>query len=560
MLKTLRIEYLALIDQAEFDFEKGLICFTGETGAGKSIFLSALRLLAGNRSERLSLRPGSEQGKIEGLFCFTDPILEKINALCQANDIPTCEAGELILRRTFGARTKVSINGCLAPLALLKQLGVLWLEFHTPNEPQRLFLPEIQLDLLDKFAQLEAEKTQYIQQYQAYCEAEQQLKDFQKQVNLSPEALEFAQNQLQTLGQIDLSQSAVESLERDFKRISQREEGLDALKELDDIFNREGGCLSQLDHLQNALHALVQCTPHLASLLDQYQQVRIELQDIEATCMQERDAFNLDLEQCEQIQRTMNLWLELQRRYGPTLEQVVEAKQNLKERVYAAQHSEEQLQQLTAISQQQEALCRSTALQLHAHRQECLPALTQQVEQCLKQLGFPHPKFHITLSPTKALNAQGCSRICFEFASDHSLSCMPIQNIASSGELSRLLLAIKNVLQDTQNTPVLVFDEIDANVGGEMGTKVGEMLKKLGQNAQIFCVTHLPQVAGQAQAHYCVTKVMQDIPTIQFTQLIRAQDRLNELARMLGDTQSVSAQQHAKTLLVEAPDSSNESS
>lgn len=554
MLKTLRIEHLALIDQAEFDFDRGLICFTGETGAGKSIFLSALRLLAGNRSERLSLRPGAEQGKIEGLFCFTDPILEKINTLCEENDIPPCDAGELILRRTFGTRTKISINGCLAPLALLKQLGALWLEFHTPNEPQRLFSSETQLDLLDKFAQLEAEKAQYVRQYQAYREAEQRLEDFQKQVNLSPEALEFAQHQLQTLEQIDLSPPAIEALEQDFKRVSQREEGLEALRELDDIFNGEGGCLAQLDRLQDALRTLTQCAPHLAPLLDQYQQMRIELQDIEATCLRERDAFNLDPEQCERIQQTMQLWLELQRRYGPTLEQVVEAKQKLKDQVYAAQHSEEQLQRLTAILQQREASCRKTALQLHAHRQQCLPTLTQQVEQCLKQLGFPHPKFHIALTSTEALNAQGCSHICFEFASDQSLGCRPIQNIASSGELSRLLLAIKNVLQDTQNTPVLVFDEIDANVGGEMGTKVGEMLKKLGQNTQIFCVTHLPQVAGQAQAHYCVTKVMQDIPTIQFTQLTRAPDRLNELARMLGNTQSASAQQHAKTLLVETLD------
>ena len=187
---------------------------------------------------------------------------------------------------------------------------------------------------------------------------------------------------------------------------------------------------------------------------------------------------------------------------------------------------------------------------MHKARESKLKSLEKLITDCLKSLGFRNPKFEIALTIKQDLDNRGLSSGVFNFASDVALPCLPLGNVASSGELSRVLLALKSILNDVQSVPVLVFDEIDANVGGEIGQKVGFLLRKLGQNAQVFCVTHLPQVASQSDHHFYVTKSVKDqIPTIQFEVLGDDDTRCRELARMLGDANSTSALQHAKTLL-----------
>lgn len=550
MLKTLVIDNLALIDHAEFDFQQGFICFTGETGAGKSVFLSALKLLAGQRCERMSLRPGTTQGKIEGLFSFSEPIVEKINICLVENDLPACEEGELILRRTFGDKQKISINGSLATLAVLKKLGNFWLEFHTPTEPQRLFDTETQIELLDKYAQLSRESLDYSQIYVKYLEAKKQLQALQDKTQLSPEALAYIKKQLQEFSQLDLSQESIDQLEQDFKKLSQKEDCMQLLKEIDAIFNATPGLSEFLDKMQSFLENLSLRLPKLQDLLQRYQAVRLELQDIEATCEQEQHGFEFDPEQCQTIQQNMQVWLELQRHYGNSLEQVLVAKNELMEQIDAAENSEEQLQNLLTVCNELETECRQKADNLHKLRAEKLNSLNDLISDCLKTLGFKKPKFSVELQYSDTLNLHGLSKVQFLFSSDDALQALPLNHIASSGELSRILLALKSTLQDVQEVPVIVFDEIDANVGGEVGRKVGNLLKKLGAHAQVFCVTHLPQVAGQAQFHYCVEKQSEDhMPTIKFNPLLKSEQRCEELARMLGDARSTSALQHAKTLL-----------
>lgn len=550
MLKTLVIDNLALIDHAEFDFQQGFICFTGETGAGKSVFLSALKLLTGQRGERMSLRPGTTQGKLEGLFSFIGPIIEKINACLVENDLPACEEGELILRRTFGDKQKISVNGSLTTLSVLKKLGNFWLEFHTPTEPQRLFDAETQIELLDKYAQLSTKKSEYSQIYTKYLEAKKQFQTLKDKAKLSPEMLEYIKKQLQVFTQLDLSEESIDQLEQDFKKLSQKEDCIQLLKEIDAIFNETPGLTEFLDKLQACLENLSLRLPKLQDLLQRYQQTRLELQDIESTCEQEQHGFDFDPEQCEAIQQNMQVWLELQRHYGNSLEQVLAAKNDLMEQVNTAENSEEKLQNLLNICQKLEAECRQKADGLHKLRAEKINSLNQLIIDCLKTLGFKKPKFSVELQLSDALNPHGLSKVQFLFSSDEALQALPLNHVASSGELSRILLAIKSTLHDVQEVPVIVFDEIDANVGGEVGQKVGILLKNLGNHAQVFCVTHLPQIAGQAQFHYCVTKQNENaIPTIKFNPLEDIKQRCEELARMLGDARSTSALQHAQTLL-----------
>lgn len=290
--------------------------------------------------------------------------------------------------------------------------------------------------------------------------------------------------------------------------------------------------------------------PQAQSLVEQCQQVRVEIQDIENTCIHEQDNFDLDPAYCEQIQRNMQTWMELKHHYGPPLEQVIQAKKDLQKKLDRIENGETKIQEIRLKCHNIEQICREKANQLHMQREQCIPKLTQLVVQCLQTLGFQNPKFEIKFNPSNTLHRYGFYDICFQFASAKTLSCSSLDRVASSGELSRILLALKNVLHDASSVPVSVFDEIDANIGGQIGKNVGNLLKNLGQNSQVFCVTHLPQVAGQADSHYLVEKsFVNSIPTIQFKVLDTNEKRYHELARMLGDANSDSALNHAKTLL-----------
>ena len=550
MLKTLIIDNLTLIDHVELDFNAGLICFTGETGAGKSVFLSALKLLAGQRCERMALRPGTETCKIEALFSFNQEQCRAIDALLTSNDIPVCENGELILRRSFGKQQKISINGTLTSLNVLKSLGKFWLEFHTPNEPQRLFSKQVQMELLDRFANIEQQAHDYQINFREYTQLQQQLQTLIQEVRSNPGVIDFLKKQCKLFETLELTSDFIEQLELDFKRVNQKETCLQILQNIHNCFNETPGLNESIDRLQHFLASLQIHWPQAQSLVEQCQQVRIEIQDIENTCTQEQNTFDLDPEQCQHIQQNMQVWLELKHHYGPSLSQVIQAKQELQNKLDILEHGETKIQALQMQCSKLETICREKAQQLHHQREQCLQTLTFKITECLQTLGFQHPKFEIQLECNNILTQEGLSEICFKFASDKTLPSLPLNQVASSGELSRILLALKNVLNDTSNIPVLVFDEIDANVGGEIGQKVGNLLKNLGKRAQIFCVTHLPQVAGQAHWHYLVSKSLKDtIPTIQFKMLDTPELRSHELARMLGDAKSTSALKHAQTLL-----------
>ena len=550
MLKTLVIDNLALIEHAEFEFQTGLICFTGETGAGKSVFLSALRLLAGQRCDRMALRPGSTMGKLEGLFSFTGQIQENIDHFLETNDLPTCEDGNLIIRRSFGEKQKVSINGSLATLNTLKELGKFWLEFHTPTEPQRLFLIDVQMALLDRYSGLLKDRSNYTEAYRHWVQQVQQLKTLKSQVQLPAETVDYIKNQLIEFSKLELTSEAIEQLERDFKLISQKETCLQHLQKAHVLFNEANGLNEQLDRLQRELSVLCEQTSIGAPWLEQLQRARIDLQDIEAACEQEQNSFDIDPLRCEQIQQAMQVWLELQRRYGNSLAQVIAARDSMQAQIDGIISGDEKIQELQNLCHKSELLCRDLATQLHNARLIQLPHLTESIIACLKTLGFRNPKFEIALNPKDTLDIYGSSSICFKFASDASLPCLPLDKVASSGELSRMLLAIKSVFHDVQSVPVLVFDEIDANVGGEIGQKVGQLLKNLGKTSQVFCVTHLPQVASQSTTHFCVSKMDNaHLPTICFNLLSDTASRCHEIARMLGDPSSTSAIQHAKSLL-----------
>lgn len=547
MLQTLIIDSLTLIDHAELDFDGGLIGFTGETGAGKSLLLGAIRLLAGSRTDRVQVRDNCEQCRIEGSLFFKNP--DEINQFLQEHDLPLCESGNLLLRRVIGSKSKAFVNGVLVPLQVLKRLGALWLEFHDPTEPQRLFQSDYQLSLLDGY--LTNNKEPFLAAYQQLKSAEKIFNQLKSQTVLTEDQITFKRHQLQLLESIDLSNEAVEALTNDFEKLSHREQCLELFKCIDDSFNSENvGLLSHWSTLQNAMNSLSQHWQPAVEMAQRLESLLTELQDIESSCMQGVRSFELDETQMQEIQNRMQLLMELKRQYGPSIENLRQERDSIKAQLDLVLNGQERLVE----AERQLNVCQEHAIllakELHAKRLQIAEKLKALVVEKLKLLGFQNPVFDMQWTELEHVNESGLYRLQFLFSSDVNLAPRPLDKVASSGELSRILLALKTVLKEEKSTAVLVFDEIDANVGGEVGSRVGQLLRKMGESSQIFCVTHLTQVAACVQEHFSVRKhVASNGPSIEFVKLNTQQARIEEIARMLGDAQSPSALSHAKALL-----------
>ncbi len=549
MLRSLSIESFALINKAEFEFGSGFIGVTGETGAGKSVFLGALKFLAGGRGDRSCIRPGQSQCKVEALLHFEGFQLERVNQFLQDNALSPCVDGDLILRRILGERQKICINGDLAPLQVLKKLSSLWVEFHDPLEPQRLFQSDYQVDLLDTFAGLDTVKAQYLEAFHAWRSLEEQLAGLKQKSHLSPEEMAYLHHQLGELNRLDLTESSIQQLEEDFDRLGRQESCLQSLNAIARDFDDEVvGINDNLRKLRLHVSDFARQWSRANVLSERLDQVLVELQEVESLIEQEREAFEFDPEEAECVQQQMQIFMDLKRRYGGSLEAVCQKKRELQDTLSQAEGGREALDQLEKAAAREQ--CIKLALALHDERAKNVDRLNQSVEVQLKSLGFAQPKFVVQMHTSDKLTPQGVTQLSFTFASDVALSPKALSEVASSGELSRLLLALKIVLRDVVPTPVLVFDEIDANVGGEIGSRVGHQLRLLGDRSQVFCVTHLPQVAAQVQEHFVVRKEREGaLPVIHFHCLSTYDQRLSEIARMLGNAQSSSALQHAKVLL-----------
>lgn len=552
MLAHLKIENLALIEKAELAFDRGFICFSGETGAGKSVFLGALKLLAGERFDKSMLRQGCESCRVEGLFYFET--VNAINALLENYALPPCEDSTLLISRLAGIKgQKIAINGMFTTLNVLKSLGEYWVEFNDPTEPQRLFRSDFQLELLDSFAGLGEALETYTLAFQRWKKAEIALQEIKSASVLTPEGIAYLKNQLGEFEALELTPEGLTLLEHDFDRLKKKEDCLQCLNAIERCFNAEGcGVHGALSQLRNELHKFATKWPMGAVLENRMEGVLVELQDIEDACLQEQLEFEIDAEQSERIQQQMNLLQGLKRRYGSSVEGLVAKRNEILEQLDNAEHNDARLMLLQEASEKYHLECRHLAEKLHLIRANFASDFVEKMMERLKTLGFRRPRFQVEVDKTESLSACGVSRVNFLFASDETLHVGPLAKIASSGELARILLALKTVFVPSKTTPVLIFDEIDANVGGETGAVVGEELRRLAASSQIFCVTHLPQVAAQGTQHFAVKKSMcgENVPTIHFSPLDSNENRLLELARMLGNAQSDSAKKHAQTLLV----------
>jgi DNA repair protein RecN (Recombination protein N) len=554
MLCSLRIKNLALMEAATLEFGEGFAAVTGETGAGKSVLLGALGMLAGNRVAKTVIRKDAETCEVEGVFQFGDAAA--VDAALAALDLPACEEGRLVLRRSL-SRSKpprAHINGVAATLAQMETLGQAWVDFHGPGEPQKLFQERRQLEMLDLFAggEQQARLARYEGIYREWRAALREIEAIQTGEKMSEDEIAFTRSQLDRLNSLDLTEEGVAALERDFKRASSSRELGELHARMDAALGGEGGLAEKAPFALRLAREISALDPGAACLENRLRSLAVELADIQADYARLAEAAAAaDPAVLEDLTARMNLWLEARRKHGPSTASVRARRDALAARLALQGDIAGALEKAAAAAAEKEAALRVLAEGLREARAAAAGTLASAAAKMLDRLGFKKAALRIRVTDTGRLGEAGDSACEFLFQPNAGQDLLPLNKIASSGETARVMLALKTVLAGVDKTPVLVFDEVDANVGGEIGAHVGRELAALAGRHQVFCVTHLPQVAARARQHFVVEKTQTDSATsIAIRALHDApREREEELARMLGDRRSASALSHARELL-----------
>ena len=551
MLQSLRIKNLALLEEVALDFEAGFTAVTGETGAGKSILLGALTLLAGERADKTVIRQGAAAAEAEAALFFTDS--RKIDAVLEALELPPCEDGVLILKRSLprDKAPKITVNGSLATLSALQRLGEHWVDFHGPSEPRRLLKESCQLELLDLFGRAGGALADYGMKYDAWRGLVAERERIATETKLAPDQIAFLENQLARIDALDLAEPAIETLERDFARMSRAQELTELAQNLAAGLTGEEGVQSRLAALLRDAHQVEQIDASSKPLADRLSSAAVELNDLGAEFSALSQQLQFDPEQSEQLSIQMNTWLELKRKHGGQLAAVLSARDEMRRRLEVQGDLEGTLAKLEQQVADALRAARKDAATLRGLREKAAKELAKVAAKGIAQLGFKKADFQVRVVPLSELGPTGDCGAEFLFSPNVGEAPLPLNRVASSGELARVMLALKTVLADLDEVPLLVFDEVDANVGGEIGRVVGEKMAGIAKNHQVLCVTHLPQVAAQATCHLVVTKDQSKdraVVTIEPIQASR-KARVTELARMLGDSKAKSALAHAEELL-----------
>jgi DNA repair protein RecN (Recombination protein N) len=552
MIQFLHIQNLALMTETSLDLEAGFSVVTGETGAGKSILLGALSMLAGNRVDKTVIRQGETGCEVEAALVF--PSSDKINTFLEDNGLPPCEENVLLLRRSISRKKmgKVFINGKLCTLSLLSKLGTFWIDFHGPGEPQKLFDWQNQLELLDSYAGSVMELAVYQELFSEWKSLLRQKEEIQNQSQLSEDELTYYQSQMEQIDAVDIiSEAAIEALESDFNVASQTADLAQLLIQVEEGLSGDDGIISKLGGLVLTSRQISEIDKRNAELTVRLNQAVVELDDINSEFFQLRRKSDFNEAEIAGFQSRMEKWQEVKRKYGPSVKQVIENRERLSLRIEMQADIEGTLGKLDKLIERKEGELLEAGANLRAKREKAATNLAKETASLLDSLGFKKARFDVVVYAENAFREHGNSRCEYVFSANPGMEPLALNKIASSGEIARVMLGLKTILAKLDDTPVLVFDEVDANVGGEIGTVVGDRLADLSGDHQVFCVTHLPQVAAKGKQHFLVDKIQTDDDTKVSIEPIHENEsaRLDELARMLGSRRSKVAQTHARELL-----------
>lgn len=549
MLTTLRIKNLALVSDLTLELQPGCNVVTGETGAGKSIIIGALNLVLGERSDRTLIRSGSDSCSVEAVFDVAK-LKAPLGTFLDENGLEPCDDHQLVLKRTFTANgtNRQFVNGSPTTLSTLAAIGEWLVDMHGPHDHQSLLHPAKQLAILDAFGGLEKERASFAELVRKRSIVEGEKAALIVDEKTYAQQLDLLRFQVKEIEAARLKTGEDVEVEQEFHRASNAAKLLQlGQSALDVLSESDNAVLTQVGAVGRALNDLQRVDAGANGLVEAHNQIVSGLRDLQADISRYVEKVDVDPGRLAELEERVNLLHSLKRKYGTTIEEVIAFGEDAKEKLRALESRDAELERLNTELAQLDAELARTGKKLSAERKKVIPQLAKAGSKQLADLGFKQSKFDVALAPTE-LSASGMDAIEFQFAPNPGEPAKPLRAIASSGEMARVMLALKTVLAAEDEIPVLVFDEVDANVGGETANAVGEKMKQIAAKRQVLCITHLPQVAAPADAHYVVTKQVKEGRTISEITLLEKKSRVTELARMLGG-QSDAARKHAEALL-----------
>ncbi|MDO5527385.1 MAG: DNA repair protein RecN [Prevotella sp.] len=550
MITHLYIKNFTLIDKLDIDFYPGFSVITGETGAGKSIILGAIGLLLGQRAETKQIKQGCDKCSIEAHFNLA---AYGMKPFFDDNDIDY-DAEDCIIRREIMAsgKSRAFINDTPTSLTLLKTFGEQLMDVHSQHKNLLLQKQDFQLSTVDIIAENQALTAEYAGCFSSYKKALQRVKALRQEIDDNLAQKNFLEFQYQELSAANLQAGELEELEQSAETMSHSEDIKTALYKADNALNNDdSGILTNLKTAVNSLHDIADVLPGARQLEERTQSCMIELKDIAQEIGHELDNIDYDPAELDAINSRLDKLYDLQKKYRKeTIEELIEMRDELHAALENIENSDEAMEEAQRTADRLAAQCAEIAGKLTATRKKAAKTIEKNMQESLKRLGMPNVEFTVSISATE-LGDNGGDRVEFLFSANKNVPLQPISQVASGGEIARVMLSLKAMISGTVKLPTIIFDEIDTGVSGKVAEQMAKMMREMGNsNRQVISITHLPQIAALGTTHYKVYKEDSNGITSSHMTLLNHNQRVNEIAQMLsGSDITQAAVDNAKELL-----------
>ncbi len=536
MLKQLHISNYALIDELSVSFESGFNVITGETGAGKSILLGALGFALGDRADTNVLFDKDKKCVVEAQFELND---ENLKPLFEANDLDF--ESESIFRRELNPQKKsrAFINDTPVALQTMKEIGSQLVDIHSQHDSLLLTDADFQLKLLDEIAQNEAVLADYQTEYGNYNILKRKLDDLKEMATKNTAENDYLKFQLNELDKAQLKEGEYADIEQTLNVMENAEEIKTLLVNANGLMDdSENAILGQMNALASTLHRMRQLLPDTESIEERVENLKVELKDIAYDLRRKEDDTQFDEEQLQSLQERYDLLSRLMMKHRVNdFDELITLRDGLKEKVNAFENIDEAIAKAEKELRESEKRLSSHAKVLHDKRCQAAIAFSEKVTALVRQLAMPFAQFQVCVDSQTNYGSKGCDEIRFLFSANKGIAVDDLRRVASGGELSRLMLSIKSAISSYNYIPTLIFDEIDTGVSGEVAAKIGSIMRQMGLSLQLISITHLPQVASQAEHHYFIYKDNEGTRTKSHIRVLQHEERITEIAKMLSNDQ-----------------------
>ena len=552
MLQFLTIENYALIDHLEFRPGQGLTVITGETGAGKSIIMGALGLILGQRADAKAVRSGAGKCVIEAQFDISAYDLE---AFFAQNDLEYDASATIIRREIYATgKSRAFVNDTPVQLPLLRELGSHLIDIHSQHQNLLLGQDAFQLSVVDALAHNQAEYASYRAAYDQLKAHDSKLKALRAQAERDAQEADYIRFQFSQLDDANLVEGEQEELEAEQELLSHTEDIKSCLCQMHEGLDGEGDAVVQmLKSISQKAHELSRIYPDIAEIAQRLESDYIDLKDIADEVDSRSEEVNYDPQRLEQVEERLSLLYSLQKKHGKSsVEELIQLRDELFERIQHIDNSDEEILELEQQVKRLAAEATRLAAILTDTRKQAAQQLQKNLIARVTYLGMPNLRFQVSITPLDSLSPSGSDSLEFLFSANKNQPLRPAGEVASGGEISRLMLGIKSLVASARTLPTIIFDEIDTGVSGDIADRMGSVMKELSRHLQVITITHLPQVAGKGNQHFRVFKADTDEQTITHIEQLTAEQRIREIARMLsGSDITPEALANARTLIAE---------